>query len=71
LWTGDQRESAANWQQSGEGGDHGSVGPAHPWTRCASSKDGELVAQDEDLDLLGLSDRMRSTVQPRSLDNIR
>jgi hypothetical protein len=37
----------------------------------ASSKDGELVAQDEDLDLLVVSDRVRSTIQPRSLDNIR
>jgi hypothetical protein len=39
--------------------------------RRASSKDSELVAQDEDLDLsLLVSARVRSTTQPRSLVTI-
>jgi hypothetical protein len=36
----------------GEGGNHGAVGPAHPRPWRASLEHGELVAQDEDLDLL-------------------
>ena len=40
-------------EQSGEGGDQGAVGPAHPRARRASLEHGELVAQDQDLDVLG------------------
>ena len=48
----EQPEPAADGEQSAEGGDHGSVGPAHPRPRRPPSQHGELVAQDEDLDLL-------------------
>ena len=48
----EQPELAADGEQSAESGDHGSVGPAHkrPWR--PPSQHGELVAEDEDLDLL-------------------
>jgi hypothetical protein len=42
-----------NGQQSTEGGDHGSIGPADPWPRSVALQDGQLMTQDEDLDLLG------------------
>ena len=49
----EQPEASADGEQSGEGGDQGAVGPAHPRARRASLEHGELVAQDQDLDLLG------------------
>ena len=49
----EQPEASAVGEQSGEGGDQGAVGPAHPRARCASLEHGELVAQDQDLDVLG------------------
>ena len=45
---------SANREQSGEGGEQGAVGPAHQRAWCASLEHGELVAQDQDLDLLGV-----------------
>ena len=33
-----------NGQQSGEGGDYGSIGPADPWSRSAALQHGQLVA---------------------------
>ena len=49
----EQPEASAGREQSGEGGDQGAVGPGHPRARRASLEHGELVAQDQDLDLLG------------------
>ena len=49
----EQPEASADREQSGEGGDQGAVGPAHPRAWRASLEHGELVAQDQDLDLLG------------------
>ena len=49
----EQPEAAADGQQPGEGGDQGAVGPGHQRARRASLEHGELVAQDQDLDLLG------------------
>ena len=50
----DQQSAAARrGQQPGEGGDHGSIGPVDPWSGSAALQHGQLVAQDEDLDLLG------------------
>ena len=66
----EQPEASAEGEQSGEGGDQGAIGPGHPRPWRASLEHGELVAQDQDLDLLAASDRVRSTIQPRSLDNI-
>ena len=40
-------------ESSGEGGDQCSVGPVHPGSRGAAVQYGELVAQCEDLDVLG------------------
>jgi hypothetical protein len=48
----EQPEASAGREQSGEGGEQSAVGPAHPRARRASSEHGELVAQDQDLDLL-------------------
>jgi hypothetical protein len=47
-----QGEASADREQSGEGGDQGAVGPGHSRAWRASSKYGELVAQDQDLDVL-------------------
>jgi hypothetical protein len=66
----EQAEASANGQQSGEGGDQRAVGPGRPWAWRTSSEHGELVAQDEDLDVLGGVGRMCSTIQLRSLENI-
>jgi hypothetical protein len=63
-------EASADRELSGEGAEQGAVGPAHPRARDASLEYGELVAQDQDLDLVGASDRARSTIQLRSLENI-
>jgi hypothetical protein len=49
----EQPEASAGREQSGEGGDQGAIGPAHPRARRAPLEHGELVAQDQDLDLLG------------------
>src|SRR6185312_14870508 len=48
----DQSEASADGQQSGERGDQGAIGPAHWWPWRAALEHGELVAQDEDLDVL-------------------
>jgi hypothetical protein len=56
----EQPEATANGQQSGERGDQGAIGPGHPRARCAPSEHGELMAQDQDLDVLG---GVRSGVQ--------
>jgi hypothetical protein len=49
----DQVHAAPGWEETGESGDQGAVGPARPRTRDASAKDGELMAKDQDLDLFG------------------
>ena len=49
----EQPEASAGREQSGEGGDQGAVGPAHPRPWRAPLEHGELVAQDQDLDVLG------------------
>lgn len=48
----EQPESSVGGEQSGQGGDQGSVGPSHPGSWSASLEYGQLVAQDQDLDLL-------------------
>ena len=53
-------EASADREQSGEGGDQGAIGPTHPRPWHASLEYGELVAQDQDLDVLG---GVRSGVQ--------
>jgi hypothetical protein len=40
-------------QESAEGGDHGSIGPADPWPRLAALQNWQLMTQDENLDLFG------------------
>jgi hypothetical protein len=64
-------EASARRKQPGQGGDQGSVGPADPRSGSAPVEHSELVTQDADLDLLGVSDRVCSTIQLRSLDNRR
>jgi hypothetical protein len=46
-----QSKAARGGQQSAEGGDHCAVDPADLWSECASLQHGQLMAQDEDLDL--------------------
>jgi hypothetical protein len=41
------------WQTFNQGGEHGSVGPVHPRPRVGSAKYGDLMAEDEELDVLG------------------
>jgi hypothetical protein len=52
-WRDQEPEASSDREQSGEGGEQGAVGPAHPGARGASLEHGELVTQDQDLDLLG------------------
>jgi hypothetical protein len=67
-----ETESPASGEQPNQGGNQGSVGPADPRPRTAPLQHSKLVAQDEDLDLLGgVSDRVRSTIQLSSLENTR
>jgi hypothetical protein len=66
----EQPEASANREQSGEGGYQGAVGPGHSRARRAPLEYRELMAQDQDLDVLVVSDRVCSTIQPRSLVNI-
>jgi hypothetical protein len=50
----DQQSAAVTrGQQPGEGGDHGSIGPADPWPRSVALQNGQLMTQEENLDLLG------------------
>jgi hypothetical protein len=58
----EEADSAAGGKQPGQTGDQGSVGPADPRSRTAPLQHRELVTQDEDLDLLVVSDRVRSTI---------
>jgi hypothetical protein len=48
----EQTVASAGGEQSGERGDEGAVGPRRPRAWRASLENGELVAQDQDLDLL-------------------
>jgi hypothetical protein len=57
-------------QESAEGGDHGSVVPVDPRPWYASLEHGQLMAQDEDLDLLAVSEWVWSTIQLSSFMNI-
>jgi hypothetical protein len=51
---GDQQSAApASGEQAGDGGDHGAVAPTDLWSWCAALQDGQLMAQHEDLDLVG------------------
>jgi hypothetical protein len=36
-----------------EGGEHGPVRPVHAWSWVGAAQDGDLVAQHEELDVLG------------------
>jgi hypothetical protein len=47
-----QSAAATGGQQSAEGGEHRSIGPADPWRRPTTLQHGQLMTQDEDLDLL-------------------
>jgi hypothetical protein len=49
----EEAESPAVREQTGQGGDQGSIGPADPGSRTGPLEHGELVAKDEDLDVLG------------------
>jgi hypothetical protein len=40
-------------QPSDEGGEDGPVGPVHAWSWVGAAEDGDLVPQDEELDVLG------------------
>jgi hypothetical protein len=65
-----QSATATGGQESAEGGDHGSIGPADPWPRSAALQNGQLMTQDEISISLAASERVRSTIQLRSFANI-
>jgi hypothetical protein len=48
-----QSEAATGGQQSNEGCDHRSIGPAEPRPGCAALQHRQLMPQDEDLNLVG------------------
>ena len=46
-------EAQCSGQSLDEGGEHGSVGPVQAWSWVGAAQDGDLVAQHEELDVLG------------------
>jgi hypothetical protein len=70
LSSGQQSAAATSGQESAEGGDHGSTGPADPWPRLAALQNWQLMTQDENLDLFGCVGAGRNTIQLRSFANI-
>jgi hypothetical protein len=50
---GQQSAAAMSGQKSGEDGDHGPVTLTDLWSGCAALQHGKLMAQNEDLDLVG------------------
>jgi hypothetical protein len=66
----EQPEASADREQSGEGGDQGAVGPRYSRAWRAPLEHGELVAQDQDLDVLGGVGSGAQHDPPRSLANI-
>ena len=48
-----EAELSTGGEHTGQSGDQGSVGPADPRSRSTPLEHRELMAQDEDLDLLG------------------
>ena len=64
----EQPEAAAGREQSGEGGDQGTIGPAHPWARRWSTA--SWWRRTRISISLAVSEWVRSTIQLRSLANI-
>jgi hypothetical protein len=54
-------------QPPDEGGEHGPVRPTHRWSWVGAAQDGDLVAQHEDLDILGCGRATRQQDQPEHL----
>ena len=54
-------------QPPDEGGEHGPVRPIHTWSWVGAAQDGDLVAQHEDLDILGSGRATRQQDQPEHL----
>ena len=52
-WCDQESVAATSWEQAADGGDHGAVALVDPRLGCASLQHGQLMAQDEDLDLVG------------------
>ena len=68
LMSGPRRR--AHRQQSGEGGDPGAVGANSSAGVAGAAEHGGLVAQNQDLDLLGMWSCSPSTIQAQELENI-
>ena len=50
-----------------ERGEHGPIRPVHPRTWVAAAQDGDLVAQHEELDVLGRGGAAHQQDQPEHL----
>ena len=59
--------SQCSGQPSDERGEHGSVRPVQPWPRVGAAQDGDLVAQHEELDVLGGGRSGHQQEQPEHL----
>ena len=64
-------DQAMATQRSGqppdERGEHGPVRPVHTWSGVGAAQDGDFVAQDEELDVLGGGRATRQQDQPEHL----
>jgi hypothetical protein len=52
AWRDEQTGPTVAGQPADQRSDQCPVGPGHPWSRGAAAQDGDLVPQDEDLDVL-------------------
>jgi hypothetical protein len=55
------------WQPRDEGGEHGPVRPVQPRAWVGATQDGDLVAQHEELDILGGGRTAHQQDQPKHL----
>ena len=53
LWNSAGDGNAVRGQPLDKGGEHGTVGPVHARTWVGATQDGDLVAQHEELNVLG------------------
>jgi len=59
--------SERSGQPPHERGEHGPVRPVHTWSGVGAAQDGDFVAQDEELDVLGGGRATRQQDQPEHL----
>src|SRR3954451_4112577 len=67
VWGDQAMATKRAWQPLDEGGEHGPVRPVHTWSWVGAAQDGDLVAQHEELDVLGGGRATRQQAEPEHL----